>query len=362
MVTKQVAASVQNDGNFSQIDQLNQRTNVRKRIEVFRSSQPQGRYGITIAGTPVEAIAGDEHLIEGSNRIHRSIYSEGQNSERLTAIFELREEMNPRGLPEGSWDMRFRDLDATSPTYGQTVHAILMPAEDGFEITYELRRPDVEAVTITSPLDEPVHEQTDLMDIGATSEALGPFDEQVDASTTVKATADTSPSQLEESVAQFRRLQEIDTYKTWFNNVKSFQRFGDLGPKSVHPGTNLIGENSDLVAEYLVWRKYRVVMVSLGLPFDRSMVGATEDIDGPLTSRFDAKPGVYSIYVMANTLDIGVYKLVLDKVYSDYGGVPMEFQPGSRIETGNEPVLDATPAIETIAGIAEKYYLRPAPE
>ncbi len=61
---------------------------------------------------------------------------------------------------------------------------------------------------------------------------------------------------------------------------------------------------------------------------------------------------------MAYKLSIRIYQLILDKIYSDYGGIPMALRPGSRIETGIEPLFDATEAVRSVANIADAYFLR----
>src|SRR5216683_2416071 len=100
-------------------------------------------------------------------------------------------------------------------------------------------------------------------------------------------------------------------------------------------------------------------MMLLGRAFSDEMSTATLSAAGPLRrGENDAKPGVYSLYVLAGVLGIQVYNLVLDKVYSDYGGVPMALAPGSRMETGIEPLADAGSALRTAADLAHAFFLR----
>src|SRR5689334_1992129 len=111
MATTQIGVGVQNDGNFSFLEQFDSLTGIANRVETFRCSQPVGTYGITEAGSRVSAICGKDHLTSISNHIHRFIYSRGQTSKHLPILLEGREQMNPEGLPNGSWDSRVRDLD-----------------------------------------------------------------------------------------------------------------------------------------------------------------------------------------------------------------------------------------------------------
>lgn len=360
MASFQIGASVQNDGNFAHLDQFNPHTGIVKRIEVFRCSQPLGQFGITGAGTPVSALCEGDHLSSRSNRVHRSIYSEGQKGTRLPAIFEIREEFDPEGMPDGSWDVRIRDVDASSSTYGQTLHAAIAPDSEGNYITrYELRRESAAPTLVTSPLTEPISSSTGLSDLGSpppltklTTDAVLSAEFALDRSTSSQA--------IDQSFSSLSALRANDDHSTWLRNTDSFLRFGDLGPKSIHPGTNLAGDEQELVSEYLVWRKYRMAMMVIARPFVPEMTRSTQRLTGPIRrGENDSKPGVYSLYVMAGVLGIQVYNLVLDKVYSDYGGIPMLVAPGSRMETGREPVADATRAIQTAANLAEAYFLRP---
>src|SRR5690349_14160771 len=60
MAVRQVACSVQNDGNFCQLDLRDEDFGgPLQRIETYRCSHPSGGdYGATVAGTPVAALLG----------------------------------------------------------------------------------------------------------------------------------------------------------------------------------------------------------------------------------------------------------------------------------------------------------------
>ena len=75
----------------------------------------------------------------------------------------------------------------------------------------------------------------------------------------------------------------------------------------------------------------------------------------------DPKPGVYTPFLTAYISNVEVYQLGLDKVHSDYGGIPMKLAPGSRLETGATPIVDSTRLNRSLAEIAFAYYTAPHP-
>ena len=92
----------------------------------------------------------------------------------------------------------------------------------------------------------------------------------------------------------------------------------------------------------MIARNYRYALIIGGYTFDPQMrVGApTLHPEEPLS--LDTKPGIYSLFLSAYAMNIGLYQLGLDKVHSDYGGIPMALRPGSRLENGATPVADST--------------------
>lgn len=355
MGTIQIAASVQNDGNFSHLDQFNPATGLLKRIEVFRCSHPLSRFGITGAGTSAVDLCGSDHLNPRSNCIHRSIYSEGQRGGSLVALLEGREDLKPEGLPDGSLDIRTRDLSPESPTFGHVLQTVVSPTGDDYELTSAMHEVDVRPRLIKSPLQGNVAELLggvpDIAELDPPSELLG--------GEPVRLRRDATRADVDEALADVVQITGGSDQAVWREAIDSYLQFGDLGPKSVHPGTNLIGEAADLVSEHLVWRKYRAQMVLLGRSYVPEMARALDEFEGPLRrGENNVRPGVYSLYLLGHQLGINLYRQILDKVYSDYGGIPMGLQPGSRIETGREPVVDAARAIQTAADLAEIFYLR----
>lgn len=364
MTMQQTDSSVQSDGNFSQVEVFDDGDDLYKRIEVFRGSQPMDLYGTTAAGSTAAAICGDDHLAPDSNRVFRNVYSEGQGRGNLTALFEVVEEFDPDGKPDGTWEIRARDIDVNSSAFGDAFRIELRPQDGGeraYELRYELRDPNAEPALVTSPIDAPVPEEApDLADIGSEPDRLGPLSDRLDENP-VEFTIDgtTTKAEIDDFLAPLLALRFDDDYQVHLRNLESYMRFGDYGPKSVNPGTNLTGENPDHIGNYVLWRAYRADMALRGRAFRPEMAGATDEITGPVgTGERDAKPGVYSLFVMANELDISLYELVVDKVYSDYGGIPMQQAPGSRLETGAEPEVDAGRAIRSLGDVAEAFYLR----
>jgi hypothetical protein len=75
----------------------------------------------------------------------------------------------------------------------------------------------------------------------------------------------------------------------------------------------------------------------------------------------DQKPGVYTPFLTAYFSNVEVYQLGLDKINSDYGGIPMKIAPGSRLETGASPIVDAARLNRALAELAFAYYVVPHP-
>ncbi|WP_280149577.1 hypothetical protein [Bacillus safensis] len=360
MSTIQTSVSVQNDGNFSHLDFFDPTNNLLRRIEVFRCSQPYGTYGVTAPGSNVKAICGKDHLSSKSNLIYRSYYSEGQKTAKLPLLLEIREEKNIN-KNDGSWDVRIRDLDAKSKTFGFilriTVTPSSPPSKKSYLIKYEVRREDVKPVTITSPLTKEINEIVPgLPDIGLSDE----YFREEDLITSVEFTLSENSTKQNLDVA-FKPLHDFlksEEYSQWRENVYGVLRLGNLGPKSVHPAVNLIGPNPNVVAESVTVRGYRSALVLSGRAFEiEEMARATSPMNELHTRENYSLPGVYNLYIMAYKLNISLYKLILDKMESDYGGIPMALRPGSRLENNRTPIFDATNAIKTISDISEKYYL-----
>lgn len=80
-----------------------------------------------------------------------------------------------------------------------------------------------------------------------------------------------------------------------------------------------------------------------------------------VNSGTNTRPGVYNIFVGAAINHIGIYKLGLDKVHSDYGGIPMKLAPGSRLENDMSPIVEAWRCNQTLGEVADIYYLADPP-
>lgn len=142
----------------------------------------------------------------------------------------------------------------------------------------------------------------------------------------------------------------------WAENVQLYERMGDFRDKCIHPGTNLTGRHAALASEYILIRAYRKSLITLGRVFDEAMSAGVETLNVEKVLSVDPKPGVYSVFLSAYALNIGIYQLGIDKVHSDYGGVPMALKPGSRLETGTKPVVDATNVNRMLAVLAGLFF------
>jgi hypothetical protein len=224
---------------------------------------------------------------------------------------------------------------------------------------YEVREPGTaSAVLINSPVQHPITVLADtLQDLSEPIEALGGLESVGDVGV-FQAILSTNA----DNAAALRKLDGFAEgvrarYPRWTENVKVYERMGDFRDKCIHDGTNLVGEHAELASEYILIRAYRMSLITLGRIFDLAMSKGADRLnpDDPLA--FDAKPGVYGAFLAAYALNIGLYQLGIDKVHSDYGGVPMKFRPGSRLENGAKPIVDGTNLNRMLALIAALYYV-----
>lgn len=374
MALQQAQISVCNDGNVSQLDVTDNRPEGKYfRIEVYRSSQPSAGYGVTLSGSRVEDICGKDHLTQGSNRVFRYTFSVGTNKTHkgdLPTLLEGREEFNPVGMPDGSWDVRIRDIDAESPTYGSLLHATAKPTGEtkGYEVSYSLRRadPGIKRIHIRSPLARKLVElNPELADISTELDLLA---KPVSVRNGIISLGEAPPCTIE--LRSTCRAADIDNgleevlktishpdFARFRMNLDEYEAFGDFGAKPTHPGTNLTGPHAELAAESIFVRQYRAALVLLGRITSPDMARGAGQPRSLATAISNTRPGVYAIFVGAAINHIGIYKLGLDKVHSDYGGIPMRLAPGSRLENDAMPVADAWRCNQTLGEIADLYYL-----
>jgi hypothetical protein len=366
-----VGISVQNDGNVSQLDVADQHQGgVFYRIEVYRCSHPADGYGVTFSGSRAEELCGADHLSKTSNRTFRYTFSLGNNEMHRGAIptlLEGREEFNPAGFPDGSWRVRLRDLDHTSPMYGSILGASVRPTEDGhYEIHYELRKAEnVKPVPFFSPLARKVTEINpslpDISDEEKLPQAVGVSDNKFSAGNLltrpIRVSAVMSLAEADKSFEVVSDAMGQPEFEKFRKNLDAYEEFGDFGSKPTHPGTNLIGKNAKLCAESIFVRQYRSSLVLLGRIVSPDMKRGASAPQSLNTSISNTRPGVYMLFVGASINDVGLYKLALDKVHSDYGGVPMRLAPGSRLEDDAKAVADAWNCNKTLGDIANAMYL-----
>jgi len=373
MGLQQVAISVQNDGNVSQLDVADTTPGgVYYRIDVYRASQPSGGYGVNHSGTRVEHLAGEDHLKEKSNRVFRWVYSFGDtksNKSDLTALIESREEF----LDNGGVETRVRDIDSKSESFGTIVRVTVTPGngKNDYTINYEIHQPKAgtKPTRVSSPIGGTISSLTGLPDLAKPlDDTYHPISLESGVLKTVSKDHASHLIQLKEgskSTDIHNNFQKVlalftnDKFKTFRRNIDEFESFGDYGAKPTHPGTNLTGPNVRWATEAVAIRPYRVSLILLGRLATSDMSEARNIktlAEGHLTN---TRPGVYNIFVSAYILGIEVYKLGIDKVHSDYGGVPMKHAPGSRLETNATPVFDASRANQALAEIAQAYYINP---
>lgn len=348
MGVSQISQSFQDDGNFSQLDLRDIASGGPiARIETFRCSQSAGETGRSAAGSPVVAIAGADHLTPESNHVFRHVFSAGDiNGPKL--LLEIREQFEA----DGSFEVRTRDVDGESSSFGLTLINVVTPVEGGVDVKYELRRPASKRMVLTSPVTRPVGELTGLPEIALSADELGEVREVCKQRIALTDENSKALRAIDEFGASLRAQAP-----EWSRNVVAYERFGDFRDKCVHDGTNLSGPRKALASEYLLIRAYRVSLITLGRVFDPSMGAGAQSLkaDDPLS--LDTKPGVYSVFLSAYALNISLYQLGLDKVHSDYGGVPMRRAPGSRLEgNAQEPIIDATNLNRLLAALAAAYY------
>lgn len=373
----QIAISVCNDGNVSQLDCADPKNSApHYRIEVYRCSQPAGGFGITLCGSKVEDICGREHLSDRSNKIFRYVFAFEPSSTNpsgnkiLPVVLEGREEFNPPGMPDGSWDVRIRDLDAHSNSYGSVVRATVAPAsgDKRYDLHYEFRRADssLPKVPISSPVQSPLTVLNpglvDLGDlnglpapVGINANRLAPDPQFRPSPFALSLTL--KRAEVDDALAEHLTLMSHADFSKFRSNLDEYEEFGDFGAKCVHPGTNLTGPNARLAAESIFVRQYRAALVLLGRLSSPEMANGASAPMSLAKLRTNTRPGVYNIFIGAAINQVGIYKLGLDKVHSDYGGIPMLLAPGSRLENDAEPKADAWRCNQTLGEVANLYYL-----
>lgn len=375
MAISQVAISVCNDGNVSQLDCTDTiNGGIYYRIEVYRSSQPAGGFGVTLSGSKAEDICGIDHLQSDSNRTFRYLFSVADYKDALDGgpipvVLEGREQFNPEGMSDGSWEIRLRDLDSSSEAYGSIFRVVASPGEahESYDIHYEIRvAHDEDRIAIDSPLKSGVTTlNASLPDLGEALDKLPP-PVRVSGRQLMEVAQVEDPIRFDLSMGR----ADVDTvlqpildlisqpqFSTFRANLDKYEAFGDFGPKAVHPGTNLIGPNRELASESIFARQYRSALVFAGRISSPDMARGAGEPLSLAESVTNTRPGVYEKFVNATINNVAIYKLGLDKVHSDYGGVPMRVAPGSRMEDGASPVADSWRCNQTLGEIANLYYL-----
>jgi hypothetical protein len=173
----------------------------------------------------------------------------------------------------------------------------------------------------------------------------------------VRANKPSTHSQLADEFETILAAIRHPVFSRFLSNLDAYEEFGDFGAKPTHPGTNLVGPNAKLAAESIFVRQYRAALVLLGRLSSPEMAKGAAQPLSLAQWQTNTRPGVYAIFVGAAINHIAIYKLGLDKVHSDYGGVPMRIAPGSRLEDGASPIADAWRCNQTLGEVADIFYL-----
>lgn len=363
MGIQQINQSFQNDGNFSQLDLKDLHFDgLTMRIETFRSSHPaEGEFYVTAAGTNVKSLVGEDHLQKESNQVFRHAFSvEDRQLGGMVVTLEFREKF----FEDGSWEIKMRDTDYRSSSFGTLISCYVSPClgvqRGNYKLVYEIYSPNVKANRpIVSPLEDKINAlENQLSDISEKDSSLG----NSVAKQTIFINLKTPQVETDAALSSLVNILQEKNYSTFVKNVEDYQRFGDFRDKCIHSGQNLIGNNPQLASEYMLVRPYRASMILLGRLFDQKMAKKQYTKVGfslwsekePL--KYDPKPGVYTVFILAHVVNIEIYQLGLDKVHSDYGGIPLKLQPGSKLENGAKPVKSAYRANQTLAEVAVAFY------
>lgn len=346
MAVQQVNQSFQNDGNFSLLDLKDVKYNGNlMRIETFRCSHPDNEFGKTVVGTFAKHLCGDDHLKEESNKVFRHLFSVEYDNQ-MKGILEIRENFEE----DGSWNVLIRDIDPLSDSFAYCLKIKTSSDYQAYKLEVEIFKPigKFARKDIHSPLEERISNSLviDILHISGKNHEL--------IFSTDLVVTKNNYSQIDLNLKEVREY--LNKFDVWSKNVGVYQRFGDFRDKCIHDGTNLTGNNPELASEFVLIRAYRSSLIMTGILFDDQMYNRESiyKLNKPLS--VDSKPGVYTPFLNAYILGIEIYQLGIDKVHSDYGGVPMKNSPGSRLENGIEPLVDSDRANRTLAELAVIFY------
>lgn len=363
MAIQQINQSFQNDGNFSllELKDVNFGGNA-MRMESYRASHPStGKSYRTASKTNAAHLIGADHLNIGSNQIFRHIFSiENPKTKEFIATLEIRERFGE----DGDWEVKMRDIDHRSASYGSVITCTVMPCmgiqEGNYQLSYEFYDPQFDyGMVITSPLPDLLTSvDKRLVDIAQSNGKLG----LLRFSRTLYLHAKTLQKRTEALLEPAIAVLQDDLYICFTQNVVSFLKFGNSWNNCTHSGQNLIGDYAHIAADYIKVHQGVASMILLGKIFDTKMakneylktIPSLWSEKAPLSH--DTLPGVYTTCILAHIANIEIYQLVLDKVHSDYGGISMKARPGSMLETGKRPVKSAYRANRTLAELAVEFY------
>lgn len=354
-------SSYQSDGNFSQLDVKSSSVHEPSiRLESFRASHPMsGENYKTAAGSSAYALTGSDHLRTHSNQVFRHIMSaaEGGKNPEYTVVLESREFFQE----DGGWQVKLRDLDYRSKTYGQMLVCTVTPQQGkrtgNYLVSYEIYDPYlVNGYLVASPLTDAIHKlDARLSDISEENGLHGARQ----LSHTYHLNLHTPSSETEAFLQSFINQLRDGKYSRFVANMRRFLNLGDLQGKCSHSGENLTGAYQEHVAAKLGYFASAASMVLFGCLFCDLRCNTI----APSFSLWDQSepmahvaPSTISPYILAHILDMEVYQLILDKVHSDYRGLRMKQAQGSMLENGAKTIRNAYRANQTLAELAVVFY------
>ncbi|KAF4620137.1 hypothetical protein G7Y89_g14684 [Cudoniella acicularis] len=177
-----------------------------------------------------------------------------------------------------------RDVDGNSPTFGSTLLADVTTGDDAITIAYKATDPE-------KPLDNKTSVKVDL------------------------------------SLDNSKNKDANDKLMAFGREVRSsYSAFAEMCEPS----------------EFVPLRNYHVGLVMAGKVMDAAMSAGACNTNTNAPLKHDTKPECYTPFLVVYGANIAIQQLGINKVHSDYGGIPMQLRPGSCLETSATPVFDST--------------------
>lgn len=361
MVLRQTNASFQNDGNFSSLDLTDSRMEDRTmRLESLRASHPEKRSAtLSAAGSSAYALCGADHCKPGSDQIFRHIFSVQDKKKK---VMEVKLELREKYLEDGSWEVKIRDLQHGSLSYGSVLVCSVIPMkgrlEGKYALTYELYHPETEmSYMFTSPLDRLISSvSSTLPDLSEGNGRQGILQMHQVVYIDINTPLETIREFMEPVVTVLKEKK----YHHFVQHVQLFMRFSSFQGRCLHAGEFLKGDFIQESAGVLRFFQSAACSILFGKLFQLLEGGNTASgyslwhEEAPLSKPINE--GIHHFLILAHVLNVEHYQLVLDKLYSDYSEIPMKMERGSQLENGISAKKSAYRANQTLARIALVFY------